>query len=64
MATIVTLRRALEEIDELLERVRAGEEVLIAEGGRVIARLALPEEPESTADETSATPRFEPLRPR
>jgi antitoxin (DNA-binding transcriptional repressor) of toxin-antitoxin stability system len=62
MATVVTLRQAQEELASLLELVKAGEAVLIADGGRVIAQLSLPAELEAPADETSATPRFEPLQ--
>lgn len=63
MATFVTLGEAQADLDRLLALVEAGEEVFIASGGRVIARLVPPAEPTDKTSDAATGPRGPRLEP-
>jgi antitoxin (DNA-binding transcriptional repressor) of toxin-antitoxin stability system len=52
---IVSVEEARERLAELIERVAAGDSVVIAEGGRSVARLAKPPMFPATSEEVAAT---------
>ncbi len=53
--TVVTIAEAREQLPELLRRVAAGEQIVIADGGAWLAALAAPPPPPPTAEEIAAS---------
>ena len=52
--TVVTIAEAREQLPELLRRMAAGEQIVIADNGKWLAALAAPPLPPPTAEEIAA----------
>lgn len=52
--TVVTIAEAREQLPDLLRRVAAGEQVVIADGGKWLAALGAPPPAPPTAEELAA----------
>ena len=52
--TVVTIAEAREQLPELLRRVAAGEQIVIADGEKWVAALAEPPPPPPSAEEIAA----------
>ena len=52
--TTVTVAEARENLPDLLRRAAAGEQIVIADGGKWLAALGAPPPPPATADEIAA----------